>query len=152
MSTYEERRPGSRLLVRFAGDEWTHERILLRPVHRDRRNECRVIETVDRRWRISLMHGWPEGFACDAARFRAEVGREGLRQMVLEGRDLAREERRRRRFPPDLGAHLGEEPTTMVDWHGDECGLEAGALGAARRRLRGATLAGWRPRARGAWR
>ncbi|CAK0863884.1 unnamed protein product [Prorocentrum cordatum] len=65
------------------------------------------------------------------------VGREALRQMVLEGRDLAREECRRRRLPPELGAHLGEDPTTMVDWHGDECGLGADVLEAARRRLRG---------------
>ncbi|CAK0810958.1 unnamed protein product [Prorocentrum cordatum] len=57
--------------------------------------------------------------------------------MVLEGRELAREERRRRRLPAGLGAHLGEGPVMMVDWHGDECGLGAGVLEAARRRLRG---------------
>ena len=147
MSTYEERRPGSRLLVRFAGDEWTHERILLWPVHRDRRHECWVVETpdgdryverkADWRWHVSLLHGWPDDFSGDVVRFRQEVGREALRQMVLEGRDLAREERRRRRLPMALGAHLGEEPSTMVDWHGDECGLDTGVLAAAGRRLRG---------------
>ncbi|CAK0858263.1 unnamed protein product [Prorocentrum cordatum] len=57
--------------------------------------------------------------------------------MALEGRDLARKERRRLRLPPDLGAHLGAEPTTMVGRHGVERGVEAGALEAARRRLRG---------------
>ncbi|CAK0810350.1 unnamed protein product, partial [Prorocentrum cordatum] len=112
--------------------------ILLWPVHRDRRHECWVIETpegdryverkADWRWHVSLLHGWPEGFAGNVVRFRAEVGREALRQMVLEGRDLAREERRRRRLPPELGGHLGEDPTTMVDWHGDERGLDAGVL------------------------
>ncbi|CAK0905694.1 unnamed protein product [Prorocentrum cordatum] len=136
MSTYKERRPVARLLVRFAG-----------PVHRDRRHECWVIETpdgdryverkADWRWHASLLHGWPEGFRGDAVRFRGEIGREALRQMVLEGRDLARGERRRRRLPAALGRHLGEEPSMMVDWHGDECGLDGGLLDAARRRVSG---------------
>ncbi|CAK0831638.1 unnamed protein product, partial [Prorocentrum cordatum] len=76
------------------------------------------------------------GFSGDVVRFHAELGREALRQMVLEGRGLAWE-RRRRRLPRDLGAHLGGEPRSMVEWHGDECGLDAGVLEAARRRLRG---------------
>eukprot|EP00959_Pyramimonas_sp_CCMP1952_P113707 2376940-Pyramimonas_sp.AAC.1 len=59
--------------------------------------------------------------------------------MVLEGRDLAREERRRRRLPLELGAQCGEDPTTMVDWHGDECGLDTGVLEAARRIRRAAS-------------
>ncbi|CAK0879749.1 unnamed protein product [Prorocentrum cordatum] len=106
MSTRDERRPGARLLVRFVGDEWAHERVLLWPVHLDRRHECWVIESADgdryveRRadwvWHVSLLHGWPENFRGN-----------------------------------------GEEPTSMVDWHGDECGLDIGVLEAARRRLRG---------------
>ncbi|CAK0790584.1 unnamed protein product, partial [Prorocentrum cordatum] len=138
MSTYEERRPGSRLLVRFDGDEWTHERILLWPVHRDRRHERWVIETPDGdRYHVSLLNGWPEGFRGNVVRFQSELGREALRQMVLEGCDLAWDERRRRRLPRDLGAHLGVEPRSMVDWQGDERGLDVGVLESARRRLRG---------------
>ncbi|CAK0838221.1 unnamed protein product, partial [Prorocentrum cordatum] len=110
-------------------------------------HECWVIESADgdryveRRadwvWHVSLLHGWPKNVRGNVVRFRDEIDRETLRKMVLEGRELAREERRRRRLPSALGAHLGEEPTSMVDWHGDECGLDIGVLEAARRRLRG---------------
>ncbi|CAK0860231.1 unnamed protein product, partial [Prorocentrum cordatum] len=116
-------------------------------VHRDRRHECWVIETpdgdrdVERKadwpWDVSLLHGWLEGFAGNAARFRAEVGREVLRQMVLEGCDLAREERRRRRLPRQGRSPRQGPDDGTVDWRGDERGLDAGVLEAARRRPRG---------------
>ena len=46
-------------------------------------------------WHVWLANGWPAGFFGNAVQFRRELAVEGLRQMVLEGRDLAREERRR---------------------------------------------------------
>ncbi|CAK0838014.1 unnamed protein product [Prorocentrum cordatum] len=79
-------RPG-RLGGGVAGlGRWTHERLLLWPVHRDRRHECWVAETPDGdryverkahgRWHASLLHGWPKGFRGDVVmvpkgRFRA---------------------------------------------------------------------------------
>ena len=45
--TFGERKPGARLLVQFEGAAWTHERLLLWPVHRERRVEPWVVETPD---------------------------------------------------------------------------------------------------------
>ena len=147
MSSRADRVPGRRVLVRFEGDTFSHERLLLWPTHYDARYESWVILTADGdlyvervrdwTWIYDLTAGWPAGLRGGVVRFRDPLSSAEVLARVLEGRDEALKFRARRGLPERLGGRLGEEPTTFLDWRGRELPVEDSVLGRVRRRLVG---------------
>ncbi|CAK0795079.1 unnamed protein product, partial [Prorocentrum cordatum] len=145
MTSRSGRVPGRRVLVRFEGDTYSHERLLLWPTRKDSRFEGWVILTADDDLHIEWTKDWvwiydlteapPADLRGGVVRFRGAMTAGEVLARVLEGRDEAMKYRAKRGLPERLGGRFGEGPTSFLDWNGRELVVEDCGFGRVKRRL-----------------